>query len=383
MMLWTRDLIKVMKRKRWFPVKVKPPLQLKGHNIMKQDITSIKTLTVDLSKQWYHVLGFDQNRKVVFKKKLNRNKFHSLIATIHPCSIVLEACGTAHFWGRTIRQNGHKAFLISPRRVKQLSDRSKKNDFNDAMAIFEAFSLSATNFVPIKTEDQQVICSLHRKRENILKERTLHSNHCRATLREFGIDLPQGRRRVIECLIELTSSDGDEIPALLKMSFQQSLQTLKLLDEQMKCIDKEINSFAETNKIAQELQTVPGIGPVISSAMVAQVGDFNNFSSGRQFAAWLGLVPRQYTTGGKAKLGPITKAGNCYLRKLLVHGCRSIHLVREKKKDHTVVSWYNQLFEKDKHINTRVVALANKVARIIWAVATKKQGYQPDFVPTS
>ena len=340
----------------------------------------IKTLTIDISKNFQHVCAFDKTGNLLFKKVCKPKTFLKLLGDTKPCSVVMEACGGAHYWARTAKKYGHEAKLIAPKFVKQFVDNFK-NDFNDALAIFEASSRPRARFVAVKSQEQQELTFVHRSRSRLLENRTYLINQIHAYVCELGYKAPKARVALRKYVTELCDPSNFELSGIIKTELLAMLDELSQKDKRIKDIDKMLLQITITNPIAIKLMKVPGIGPITATALLSEVGDFTIFESGREFAAWLGLVPKQYTTGGKVKLGPITKAGNRYLRKLLIHGSRSLYsLSKTKEEDQSQsLQWMRGLCGRA-HTNVAVVAMANKIARIVWAIIVHDREYDPTFI---
>jgi transposase len=341
----------------------------------------IKTLTVDISKNFQHVCAFDNKGKLLFKKICKPQTFHKLLNDIKTCTVVMEACGGAHHWARTAKKYGHEPKLIAPKFVKPFVGNFK-NDFNDALAIFEASSRPRARFVAMKSQEQQELTFVHRSRSRILDDRTQLINQIHAYVCELGYKAPKARLALRKYVTELCDPSSIDLTTIVKEELLAMLDELSQKDKRIKDIDKKLLHIAMTNFITIKLMKVPGIGPITATALISEVGDFSIFDSGREFAAWLGLVPKQNTTGGKVKLGSITKAGNRYLRRLLVHGARSLYALSKKAEQENQsqsLQWMTGLCERA-HTNIAVVAMANKLARIVWAIIVHDREYDPTFV---
>jgi transposase len=340
----------------------------------------ITTLTVDLSKNFQHVCAFDKGGHLLSKKVYKPKTFGQLLANTKPCTVIMEACGGAHHWARTAKENGHEAKLIAPKFVKRFVDHYK-NDFNDAQAIFEAASRPSARFVAIKSQHQQEIAFLHRSRSRLLEDRIQLTNQLHSYVCELGYKAPKARKALKQFLHELCDPANLKISPIIKTELLLMVEEFEQKDKRLKDMDKTLLQIATSNPIAIKLMKVPGIGPITATALLAEVGDFNAFKNGREFAAWLGLVPKQNTTGGKVKLGSITKAGNRYLRRLLIHGARSLYSLSKAKENHPSrsIQWMQEL-TKRAHTNIAVVAMANKLARIVWAIIVHDREYDPTFV---
>ena len=336
---------------------------------------------VDLSKQVFQVHGVDRHEQAVWRRKLSRGDWlKTLLKSIEPgCIIGMEACGGAHHWARQLQQHGYTVKLIAPQFVKPYV-KSNKNDANDAEAICEAMSRPNMRFVSVKTVEQQDIQATHRVRAALVEQRTAKVNQTRGLASEYGLIAPRELaplRAAIPCWLE----DGENgLSARFRRLLNGLWQDLLVLDERISEMDREIALIAATNPVAQRLQQLRGVGPIIATALVATVGDARQFANGRQMAASLGLTPRQSSSGGKERLLGISKRGDAYLRMLLVHGARSVIRTAKSKTDR--LSQWVMRISSTRHPNVASVALANKTARIAWAMMTKGTNYQPDLVAT-
>lgn len=338
---------------------------------------AIKTLSVDISKSTFHTLGFNKTKQQVHKAKFTRRKFIEFLTKLPSATVVLEACATAHQWARDLQAMGHKPVLIAPGRVKRFVETGAKNDFNDAMGIFEAFSMPNTHHVAIKSRAQQSLVSIHRLRERLVRDRVQLLNQMRAILSEQSYIAPQGRY----ALLKMAREAFEEVDEYTRIPLSIMFDELEEKDRHIATTQKKLESIATTHPIALKLMKVPGIGPIIATALLCEVGDFHIFKSGRQFSAWLGIVPKQFSTGGKDLLGRITKAGNQYLRRLLVQGAKSLYrTIKNNQAQHKPLKWMQKLIQKDKPGNKVCVAMANKIARIAWAMIVHDREYEEQFV---
>ena len=333
----------------------------------------IKTLGIDLAKSVFHLYGVDAHGKALMKKRLSRKKLLEYMANLRPCLIGMEACGGAHYWARAFRELGHEVKLMSPQYVKPYV-KTNKNDYHDAEAICEAVSRPNMRFVGIKEVAQQDIQGLHRIRSGFMQARTRVVNQARGLLAEYGIvvgrQVGQFRRRLPEIL-----ADGENgLTDLGRELFAGLYQELVHLDERIGVCDEQMDRIFKENEACQRLAEVEGIGPITATALVASVGDPAVFRKGRQMSAWLGLVPRQHSTGGKPVLLGISKRGDRYLRTLLIHGARSVVSRAEGKSD-ARSRWITQL-RRRVGMNKACVALANKNARIAWALLATGECYR-------
>lgn len=283
----------------------------------------LTTIGMDLAKSVFQVHGADAHGKLVLKKQLKRSQVLPFFANLVPCKIGMEACGSAHYWARKLQALGHTVQLIAPQYVKPFVKRNK-NDAADAEAICEAVTRPNMPTVPIKNASQQAILSVHRARQGFVKARTAQANQIRGLLAEFGIVMPQGISHMAKRVPEILEDGENELPGSFRMLIQRLVDHLNVLDQQVGELEHEIQIWHRENEASQKLAKIPGIGPITASAVVASVGDAGNFKNGRQLAAWLGIVPRQHSTGGKATLLGISKRGDTYLRTLMIHGARAV-----------------------------------------------------------
>ena len=334
----------------------------------------ITTVGVDLAKSAFQVFGVDQRGRQVVCKKLRRDQVVGYFAALPPCLVGMEACGGAHFWASKIGALGHTVKLMAPQFVKPYV-KTNKNDARDAEAICEAVARPNMRFVPIKTPQQQALLSLHRARQGMIKARTAQANQIRGLLAEFGVVIARGIHNVPKQLPPVLAQDNDDLPVPMRELLQRLLGLLRHYDEQVEQLEREITQWHRHSEASRRLATIPGVGPLTASALVASIGDAGNFRSGRHLAAWLGLVPRQHSTGGKSVLLSISKHGDSYLRTLLIHGGRSVlQSLACKEPAEVADSWAARLALR-RNKNVAAVAIANKNARIAWALLT----HQRDF----
>jgi transposase len=335
----------------------------------------ITTIGIDLAKNVFQIHGADQRGRAVLRRQLRRDQVAPFFANLPACLIGIEACSSAHHWARKLQALGHTVRLMAPQFVKPYV-KSNKNDVADAEAICEAVGRPTMRFVPIKNAEQQSVLSLHRVRQAFVKARTAQANQIRGLLAEYGLIVPKGIGFIATRVPDLIEDASNELPGLFRQLIVRLLDHLKLLDQQVDEIEVQIKAWHRDDETSQKLQKVPGIGPITASALAATVGDAKNFDNGRQLAAWLGLVPRQSSSGGKQTLLGMSKRGDAYLRTLLIHGARSV-LYRASQKNDTE-SWLVKLTAR-RNANVAAVALANKTARIVWALLAHDREFRPDY----
>jgi transposase len=339
----------------------------------------ITRVGVDLAKNVFQVHGVDARGRQVFKRQLKRSNWLKVLneKLEAGCAIGMEACGGSHHWARELRSRGFEVKLIAPQFVKPFV-KSLKNDVNDAEAVCEAISRPHMRFVPIKTAEQQDIQALHRVRDTLMRHRKAKANQIRGLVTEYGLVAPKTivvlRRAVPEWL-----EDGDNGLSVIFRELLYGLwEDFQHLEQRVKALDKQLTVISDTHPDARRLKQLRGIGPLIATALVAQIGDGRHFKRGRQAAASLGLTPRHYGTGGKNLIYGITKRGDPYLRSLLIHGARAV-VSQAKQRDDRLSRWVTDL-AKRKHVNVAAVALANKTVRIAWAMLRHGTDYDPELV---
>jgi len=336
-------------------------------------MAKITTIGLDLAKDVFHAVCCDEHGKVIKKKMLKRSGLLAWFANVPQSLLGMEACASAHHWARELQAQGHQVKLIPPQYVKPFV-RGNKNDYNDALAIAEAVTRPEMRFVSIKTPEQQDIQALHRLRERRLRDRTALCNQLRGLLAEYGVVLPRGvnvlRKRIPEILEDGENGLSDFFRDLLSRSYQQ----LTEFDEHIDAYTQSLDTLSRRDDACQRLQTIPGYGPIISSAFYSAVGNGSAYRRGRDVSASLGIVPRQHSSGGKEVLLGISKRGDRYLRSLLIHGARAV-VIQAANKEDRLSDWINRI-RATRGFNKAVVALANKLARISWAVLAKNTVYQ-------
>ncbi|MBI1820774.1 MAG: IS110 family transposase [Nitrospirae bacterium] len=334
---------------------------------------NVTTLGIDIAKQVFQLHGINEKGKVILRKQVSRKKLSEVIVNLPPCVIGIEACGGANYWARVFEKMGHTVRLISPQFVKPYV-KSNKNDSNDAEAICEALTRPNMRFVPIKRVDQQDIQSLHRMRDLIIKDRTALVNQIRGLLAEYGIVIPQGVASVRRRLPAILADTDNELTGMSRELFYELYQQLLAFDQRIAGYDQRIKRVFEAHPICQKIGKIEGIGPMTATAVVASVGDAKMFKNGRQMSAWMGLVPRQRSSGGKNVLLGISKRGDRHLRTLFIHGGRSVVKLASNKKDPRS-QWIRNIKNR-RGANVAAVALANKNARIVWALMTSEEAYR-------
>src|SRR5450755_2786986 len=338
----------------------------------------VKTIGIDLAKDVFGLHGVDGEGRVAFKKRLVRGRLLEFLSKLPPCLVGMEACSSAHYWARKIEQLGHRVRLMSPRFVKPYR-KSDKNDANDAEAICEAVTRPSMRFVPIKSEAQHEVLALHRVREQLLKSRTALVNQVRGLLTEHGIVAPQGIARARRLLLEiLADPQRYGLSGLFRETLQEMAERLRFLDQRMAAYDDRIERVFKQDEHCKRLAKIEGVGPLVATAVVAAVGNASEFKSGRELSAWLGLVPRQHSSGNRSLLLGISKRGDRYLRTIMIHGARAALLRVDRKTDQRS-RWAMRIKVTRGH-NKAVVALANKNVRIIWALLTRGENYRPPAI---
>ena len=340
----------------------------------------ITTVGIDLAKNVFQIHAVDAQGKTVLRKQLRRDQMSTFFVNLPPCLIGMEACGSAHHWARKLRGFGHKVRLMAPQFVKPYV-KANKNDAADAEAICEAVTRPNMRFVPVKNIEQQSLLSLHRVRQGFVSARTTQANQIRGLLGEFGLIIPQGITNIAKHVPTLLEDASNELTGSFRLLVDRLLEHLKELERQVNEVEALIVQWHHANEASRKLDEIPGIGPITASALIATIGDAKNFRSGRELAAWLGLVPKQHSSGGKQTLLGISKRGDGYLRMLLIHGARSvIYAAQRKARPQPADNWLSRLLAR-RHVNVAAVALANKMARIVWALLANERTFVPGYVP--
>lgn len=336
---------------------------------LKEEVTLFELLAIDLGKASFHLHSISPDGTIL-SRKVSRSKLAETVGAIAPKTVAMEACASAHHWGRQFKDDGREVLLINPRFVKPFV-RGSKNDAVDAAAIYEAATRPTMRFVPVKSTAQQDLQSLHRIRERLIVQRTSLINHARGLLAEYGVVLPQGPWRfAAQAPLAVQNAALSDLGREL---FLELLDQLTDVNGRVAKLARKISEICREREDCRRLSELPGVGPIIATALVASVEDGSHFKSGRELAAWIGLVPRQYTTGGKPRLGGIGRRANHYLRRQMIHGARAV-ISRLASHDDRRSQWLKELVAR-RGFNKAIVALANKTARIAWALLTRQERY--------
>ena len=332
-------------------------------------------VAVDIAKSVFDAAVSHEPGRVAETHRLSRKLFLPFFAQMPAATVVMEACGSAHFWARKLQELGHQVVLLPPHQVRPYVTRNK-TDRTDAKGILEAYRNADIHPVPVKSVSQQVLVTLHRFRSGWLGARTAHINTLRGLLRELGIVMPLGAEKVLPQVRALIGDADSGIPEALRGVLAAACEEIQKLSERIKMTERQIEAIAEQTPVVQRLRSIPGIGLLIATALLAFVGDIHRFPSGRHFASYLGLTPREYSSGLRRRLGRISKRGDAYLRMLLIHGARSVlcHAKKATEHDH-LRTWALDLERRVGH-NKAAVALANKLARIAWAVWKNDRAFE-------
>jgi transposase len=337
------------------------------------------TIGIDLAKNVFQVHAVNEYGKTVLKRQLKRDQMAEFFANLPAALIGMEACSGAHYWARKLTGMGHDVRLMAPQFVKPYV-KTNKNDASDAEAICEAVARPNMRFVPIKNIEQQAVLSLHRVRQGFISARTAQANQIRGLLSEYGIIIPQGISNITKLVPDLLEDASNELPGMFRLLIDRLMDHFKELYRQVAEIDVQIKAWHRQSELSCKLEKIPGVGPVTATALVATIGDAKNFDNGRQVAAWLGLVPRQHSSGGKSNLLGISKRGDSYLRMLLIHCARAVIFAAKRKG--VQEGWVHELVKRRNH-NVAAVALANKIARTVWALWAHDREFRPGYTTTA
>jgi transposase len=336
----------------------------------------ITTFGLDLAKRLFQLHWVDMETGEICRRQLKRSEVAEFFANRAPAVVAMEACGSAHYWARKLKALGHEVKLVAAQFVRPFV-KSNKTDAADAQAIWEAAQRPGMKFVAVKSEGQQSVLTLHRVRELSVKMRTMQINQLRGLLYEFGAALPAGRQKGMECIPSELEKLESVLPAMVIETVRSQLKRIEGLDKDIAEIEKKLSAWKKEDAASKKLMEIPGVGLLTATAAVATIGDAKAFKSGREFAAFLGLVPRQNGTGGRVKLLGISKRGDVYLRTLLIHGARSV-ITHGKQRE----PWLDKLLAR-RPFNAVTVALANKMARTIWALLAHERTYQKGYVASA
>jgi transposase len=333
---------------------------------------NITTIGIDLAKNTFSLHGTNEHGKACWRKTVSRKKLLATLANLPPCLVGLEACSGAHYWAREIGKLGHDARIMAPKFVIPYR-KGGKNDNNDAAAICEAVARPDMRFVPVKSAEQQAVLALHRVRQGLIQHRTALVNQLRGLLTEFGLVIPKGRYQTHEYIPAILEDAENDLPDLVRRLIHDVWQRYRVACEQVLETDRTLSALVRESAQAQRLMTIPGVGEQVATAIVASV-EPGQFDNGRQLAAWIGLTPRQYTTGGVIRLGRITKRGDKYLRMCLIHGARAVIANLRDKQDRTSC-WIRDMIAR-RGYKRAIVALAARNARLIWTLMVKQEDYR-------
>jgi transposase len=332
-------------------------------------------IAVDLAKSVFEIAVSHEDGKVAKRRRLARSAFLEFFATSPKATVIMEACGSAHFWGREIEKLGHRVVLLAPHQVRPYVHRNK-TDRTDAKGLLEAYRNEDFRPVPLKTLAQQALTSIHRLRAGWIAARTAQVNSLRGLLREFGYTIPQGIEKVLPQVRLLIADADSDIPDSLRAVLFAACEQVTALSERIVLAERQLQALAEETPVVARLRTIPGLGPITASALVAFVGDVQRFPSARHFASYLGLTPKEFSSGSRRRLGRISKRGDIYLRTLLIHGARSVLFHARRASTHDRLrTWALALYTRGTR-NKAVVALANKLARIVWSAWKHERTYE-------
>lgn len=335
----------------------------------------ISTVGLDLAKSVFQVHGADEAGRPVLRRRLRRSQLLGFFCGLDPCLVAMEACAGAHHFARELQDMGHEVRLIPPQYVRPFV-KTNKNDAADAEAICEAAQRPTMRFAPVKSREQQSVLMIHRARDLLVRQRTMLINALRGHLAEFGIVVARGRCNMGKLIDVVEDAQDGRLPALAREVLQTFAGQLRHVGERIAELERKLKVWHRGNEASRRLTAIPGVGLITATALVATIGDASQFSSGRQLAAWLGIVPKQKSSGGKERLGRISKHGDGYIRRLLVHGARaSLRWSRRDKEKRS--PWLEAMLAR-RPTNVVLVAMANKTARIAWAMLARQQAYRPE-----
>ena len=338
-------------------------------------MTKVTTVGLDLAKTVFQVHAADRDGRPFVRKKLRRGQVLGFFAGLSPCLIGLEACASAHYWARELQALGHEVRLIPPQYVKPFV-KTNKNDAADAEEICEALVRPTMRFAAVKRADQQSVLMLHRTRELLVRQRTMLINALRGHCGEFGVVVAQGAPKVAELIETIEDPEDERLPALSRAALGSLVGQLRMAQVKILGLEKRLLVWHRASEASRRLEAIPGVGVITATALVATIGDASQFHSGRQLAAWLGLVPRQHSSGGKERLGRISKRGDGYIRRLLVHGARAdLRWSKHKKEQRSI--WQESLLAR-RPTNVVLVAMANKTARVVWAMLSRGEIFRSE-----
>lgn len=329
---------------------------------------------IDLGKNWFHVVLMDRQGNILWREKLSRDQLKLFIANTQTSTVAFEACPGSQYWGRLFTDAGFTVKIIPAQFVKPYL-KSNKNDFNDAAAIAEAASRGTMRCVPLKTHEQLAMQATHRVRQRFITERTATVNQMRALLLEYGVTVPVGRKLFERTLPRILEDAENGLPEFIRSLVMRLRERWQYLDIQIDEMSELLEQAATASDKCRLIRSIPGIGPIVATGIVAAIGDGRHFKKARDLSAWLGLVPRQYSTGGKPCLGSISKRGNTYLRRQVVQGAKALKI--HMKRDQSALGRWIAKLEDTHHHHVVLIALANKIMRICWKVLTSGKGYQP------
>jgi transposase len=335
---------------------------------------NVTTIGIDTAKNVFHLYAVDKHGKQVYQRKLGRSQLLEFLAN-HPASLIaIESCSGSYHWAREFKKLGHSVKIISARHVKKYANTRNKNDFNDAKAIVKAALDPDIPEVAHKSMVQQEIQAVHTIRDGLIRQRTATINRLRALLTEFGIVLPVGREKLMKLIPHIYENADNKLTDIVRQIVNEQYDVIKHISQEIDKYDKRIKSYAKNSENAKRLQQIPGVGPVISTALSYMIADPKVYKNGRQCAAALGLTPKEHSTGGKQRLGSISGEGNAYLRKILVQGAQAVLQRAGKRQNEPLLKWAYQL-KINKNNNLAAVALANKITRIAWAMLVKQSDF--------